>query len=1021
MSDNSSPNEENIFLDDNDLNSPSTQEQEAAEQEAAEQEVENSAENEDERILEFSEDEQDAPEKYLATHTLGDESSDADPPPESPPESIDKTIEESLESDETDLEQSSQHVEAQAMPIDNQAPEETTFIGSKAFWFFIALLVSAFVLRLLLTNVIHGHPTDINNFKGWSIHAAKNPMRLFYKGVAPEGQGIWCDYPPLYIYFLWGIGKFYQFLDPSFQFWNQGLFTTLIKLPPILADIGCVALVVLILKRYVHIYLALMAGAFIAFHPAVIFESAMWGQVDSLTFGLQLLSIWFILKQRLDLALIVTALNILVKPQGLILLPLIVFLGVYKNWQPFVVINIASLLIVALSRLLHYPQLMYVIVILWAYLCIKYFQQYKQLVIGGIASFATAFALSWPFVPLNQIFSWLVKQYTSQGDLYSYSSIQAFNIWAYGGHWKSDTTRAIFDLWTAPLSSPNTVAPVLLQHKTWGLILFALAYAYSLYYFYKKSKNAKDQKESEIALWHTCAIVCIAFFLFPTRMHERYLYSGLLFLAGSVALNMRLLWPYLALSGTFLLNLFYELPGTKLELKFPNVFYSVNNALKANVNMTTDWMIPELGMKVIITLNLLLFAYICYRMMRDPLQNEAQKYINMIKKGINSLQKSSTTQKTAELQTEIMKPNRLDIFDVYWLIGLLFIATIPKLYRLGFPAEQVFDEVYHARAGGEYVIGLHPFEWVHPPIAKLLIAVGVWFYELTAIGWRIMPVIAGVLLIAVVYLLGRFILPYRWQAILAAFLLTCDGVYFVQSRTAMTNIFATLFQVASLTFLWRYLQYDRHRPGDKNNYWYLLGCSIFISIALATRWTSVLSFVFVLCVLFTSKILPGVDVRQFVLQLQLRFIPHPVSTRFLALFPVFVIVIPAVIYLLSYTQYISLGHNVNDVIEMQKGIYNYHKGLDQPHPYYSAWYTWPWLTRPTWYYFQNNGDQTVGGILALGNPAIWWVSIPLCLIIVILALTQKKIKPLVSLFSLYLYVFTLGSVTTNLKFRSLFL
>ena len=60
-----------------------------------------------------------------------------------------------------------------------------------------------------------------------------------------------------------------------------------------------------------------------------------------------------------------------------------------------------------------------------------------------------------------------------------------------------------------------------------------------------------------------------------------------------------------------------------------------------------------------------------------------------------------------------------------------------------------------------------------------------------------------------------------------------------------------------------------------------------------------------------------------------------------------------------------------------KAIWSYHAGLRATHPYFSKWYTWPWLYRPTWYYFNQNAEESiVRGIVAIGNPALWWVSMP---------------------------------------------
>lgn len=922
--------------------------------------------------------------------------------------------------------------------------------ATPALRYLLGLLLLALVLRLALSNVMHGHPTDINNFKAWCMHAAQHPLREFYQSdiirAAHLKMGIWCDYPPLYVLVLWVVGKFYLLTAADFTGWQGFLFTSLVKMPAIVADLGCVVLLVTILKRYVHVYLALLAGTIFAFHPSVIYESAMWGQVDSITLVLQLLALWLMIRQQWTWAIVVTVANILVKPQGLILLPLVL---VVPFWR----------------------------------------RQWLSLAVGILGSLALAWCLTWLFVPADKILPWLWNQYVKQADLYPFSAIQSFNLWSLTGMWSSDVARGIFGL-----GGDNP--PRIWQHKTWGLILFSLAYATCLAYCYIKEKT-EPNNDKGMTLLHTSTLIMIAFFLFPTRMHERYLYSGLFLLLGSAMLIPRLLAPFLILSVSFQLNLFYELPGytgLKKGLEFPSLFYLLTDTLHQG------WF------KVLAVINLLMFATILYWLFRLPLQEGTAYLLDRIMTFLQDLKKGE-----AELAqdvehrgriTALPLPKALDRIDIYWIWGLLLWAAIPKMIRLAFPPEMVFDEVYHARAGGEYALGMHPFEWVHPPLAKLLITLGVQVYDLTAMGWRIVPVIAGVLLVLVVYLLARFTLPHRWQAIVATFLLTCDGVYFVQSRTAMTNIFATLFQVSAVAFLWRYLQYDRHDNGNPKNYWYLGGASFFIGISLATRWTSLGSWAFIIMVLLCSKILPGFDLYRWVIQgtgskrgnvfavsgrallivllpvwlkgglsllrylkgqplpptattptvslwdqmmsssvvkllapeanmhlmlkvlsalcvllliylvatlllfgfsYVLRFIPthnrlgqllHPQSFDpvFLALFPLFFVAIPLLIYVLSYSQYMGLGHHVKDVLEMQRGIWNYHANLDQPHPYYSAWYTWPFLYRPTWYYYHSHGNQVISGILAVGNPILWWMTIPALFSILGLAMMQRRLQ-----------------------------
>ena len=86
----------------------------------------------------------------------------------------------------------------------------------------------------------------------------------------------------------------------------------------------------------------------------------------------------------------------------------------------------------------------------------------------------------------------------------------------------------------------------------------------------------------------------LAFFFLPTRMHERYLYCGLFFLLGSMILQRKLIKPFVLLSITFMLNLFYELPGHKTELKFADALYFINNLLDGKLART-----PRVGLAVV--------------------------------------------------------------------------------------------------------------------------------------------------------------------------------------------------------------------------------------------------------------------------------------------------------------------------------------------------------------------------------------------------------------------------------------
>ena len=56
--------------------------------------------------------------------------------------------------------------------------------------------------------------------------------------------------------------------------------------------------------------------------------------------------------------------------------------------------------------------------------------------------------------------------------------------------------------------------------------------------------------------------------------------------------------------------------------------------------------------------------------------------------------------------------------DLRIALLLALAAAAFRLPRLGFPSEEVFDEVYHARTALQYLRGEPPTEWVRQCLAR---------------------------------------------------------------------------------------------------------------------------------------------------------------------------------------------------------------------------------------------------------------------------------------------------------------
>ncbi|MCL6558637.1 MAG: hypothetical protein K6U74_07495, partial [Firmicutes bacterium] len=134
--------------------------------------------------------------------------------------------------------------------------------------FILTLLCVGLLLRISSATLIEGHPFDMNLFKNWATAAANN---LFQVYSSPRSS----DYPPLYMYILFLIGKIASVPAMS------PYFTLLLKLPSMAADIATSYLIYRIAGKYLSPEISILLSAFYIFNPAVFINSTFWGQVDS--------------------------------------------------------------------------------------------------------------------------------------------------------------------------------------------------------------------------------------------------------------------------------------------------------------------------------------------------------------------------------------------------------------------------------------------------------------------------------------------------------------------------------------------------------------------------------------------------------------------------------------------------------------------------------------------------------------------------------------------------------------------
>ncbi len=187
------------------------------------------------------------------------------------------------------------------------------------------IFLVAFLVRIFISGSVLGHTTDMGCFSHWSEQIFTQGLSGFYSG------NIICDYPPLYIYFLWIVEFFRSMLNLMFVSPEHLI---LLKLPSVIFDLLTAALVYKIAKKRLSYRGAILSLMLIAFSPVFIFNSSAWGQVDSIFTFFIALTAYYIIEDKLHFATLSYVLAVLLKPQAFIFAPILIYGYIRsKDWK----------------------------------------------------------------------------------------------------------------------------------------------------------------------------------------------------------------------------------------------------------------------------------------------------------------------------------------------------------------------------------------------------------------------------------------------------------------------------------------------------------------------------------------------------------------------------------------------------------------------------------------------------------------------------------------------------------------
>ncbi len=309
-----------------------------------------------------------------------------------------------------------------------------------------------------------------------------------------------------------------------------------------------------------------------------------------------------------------------------------------------------------------------------------------------------------------------------------------------------------------------------------------------------------------------------------------------------------------------------------------------------------------------------------------------------------------------------------------------------------------FDEIYHARTAYEHLTGSTTYETTHPPLGKVIISWFIGIFGMNPFGWRFAGALAGILMVPVMYLLGKQLTKRTDMALLSSLLISLDCMHYTQTRIATIDSFPVLFILLACYFMLRFMQRDISRDPLVSLLPDLACSGFFMGCAVASKWIGIYAGIGLAVLFFwtlgrhvclsreSRKMLDAAkDTEEVSPELAARAESPLKRCLQLCLWCLlFFVLVPLVIYLLSYIPYFryrspgSLGEFIRLVWQAQEGMLSYHSTprLGMDHPYYSPWYEWPVIARPMYYamgYYTRPGSSF--SIFCFGNPGIWWTGI----------------------------------------------
>ena len=297
--------------------------------------------------------------------------------------------------------------------------------------------------------------------------------------------------------------------------------------------------------------------------------------------------------------------------------------------------------------------------------------------------------------------------------------------------------------------------------------------------------------------------------------------------------------------------------------------------------------------------------------------------------------------------------------DNYLLILIIIAAAGLRFFHLSALPGLTFDEIFYPQFGLNYLSG-DSFTSVHPPLGAYLMSVSIYLYylmpwtdsllstglelsNLDPVSYRWLTALAGTGLVYIAYKTSIELLDSQHFALLVAFFFCLDGAFIVDSRIGLINIYLCLFGFLGLLFFLKGI-----KRGPFNSRYFILAM-VFFGLAISVKWNG-LGF---------WGVAPATVLWFWVLS---KLKSHHIDSSSLHFndltsvpYMIFLLFVPTAVYLLAWVPE-SLAVEGFSYLDQHRYMAGFHVNNieETPHPYQSAWYSWPFMLRPMAYYFSSD-------------------------------------------------------------------